>query len=72
MKTRQSEILQRFDKLLKPLENKVKELDEFCSDGKKVVAPLALQQYRTELNEWKELGLMIMEEFLGIGEQEEA
>ena len=64
MTATQREILKRFDQLVEPLDTKVKELEEYCSDGLKVVAPLALQQYRTELNEWKELKLLIMEEFL--------
>ncbi len=50
--------------MTEPLEQKVKELEEFCSERERVVAPLALQQYRAELNEMKEIKLMIMEEFL--------
>lgn len=58
-------IIEVLDKLLEPLEKHVASLEEICKDPERTVAKDFLTYYKSELLEWKQFKLMLMEEFIG-------
>lgn len=66
MNDRQIKILKMLSEIVKPKEEHVNKLRKICEDETRTVAKDFLLMYEAELSQYKELQVLLMQEFMNI------